>query len=111
MATVRCTEAFAHFVQGYPDVARPGDLFDSKDPIVKVGGPARFEPVEVAAARNARVEEATAAPNRRRSITRQRPAKKAVAAPVVEDATETPAEQEPVEAPAETEPTAAPEGD
>ena len=70
MGTVRCIEAFAHFVQGYPDVARPGDLFDEKNPIVKVGGANRFEPVEVTVARTSGVEQATAAPGEKRSRTR-----------------------------------------
>lgn len=78
MATVRCIEAFAHFVQGYPDVARPGDLFNSNDPIVKVGGADRFEAVEVTVARTSGVEQATAAPGEKRSRT---VAKKATAAP------------------------------
>lgn len=70
MATLRCTEAFAHFIQGYPDVARPGDLFDSNDPIVKVGGADRFEPVEVTVARTSGVEQATAEPGKRRTRSR-----------------------------------------
>jgi hypothetical protein len=70
MATLRCTEAFAHFVKGYPDVARPGDLFDAGDPVVKVGGANRFEPVEVTVARASGVEQATAAPGEKRSVSK-----------------------------------------
>lgn len=74
MTVLRVIEAFAHTVNGYPDVAAAGALFDSDDPVVKAGGPDRFEPVEVTATRDSvrrsGVEQATAAPGERRSLTR-----------------------------------------
>jgi hypothetical protein len=74
MAILRCTEAFAYTLNGSPDVVRPGDLRDDKDPAVK-GHEQWFEPVEVTAARATAapvVEQATAAPGEARAVSKPR---------------------------------------
>lgn len=76
MAVLRCTEAFAYSgPQGVPLVFTPGMLVDDKDPAVK-GHEHWFEPVEVTAARAAGVEQATAGPGEKRTVTRARKAAK-----------------------------------
>lgn len=75
MTVLRAREAFAcSDAQGTPRVVRPGDLFDSTDPLV-TGRETLFEPVEVATQRSeavvaggSGVESATAAPGEKRSV-------------------------------------------
>lgn len=75
MTVLRAREAFAcSDAQGTPRVVRPGDLFDSTDPLV-TGRQNLFEPVEVATQRSeavvaggSSVESATAAPGEKRSV-------------------------------------------
>ncbi|QNJ58063.1 head-tail connector protein [Gordonia phage Bunnybear] len=75
MTVLRAREAFAcSDAQGTPRVVRPGDLFDSTDPLV-TGRETLFEPVEVATQRSeavvaggSSVESATAAPGEKRSV-------------------------------------------
>lgn len=78
VAIFRAREAFAFTdQQGIPRVVRPGDLFDSGDACLKGRGHL-FEPVEVnAERRRATVEDASAAPGEKRSVSA--PAKKAPA--------------------------------
>ncbi|UYL86860.1 hypothetical protein SEA_RAVENCO17_7 [Gordonia phage RavenCo17] len=76
MTVLRAREAFAcSDSHGTPRVVRPGDLFDSTDPLV-TGRENLFEPVEVATQRSEAVvaggsgiEAATAAPGEKRSVT------------------------------------------
>jgi hypothetical protein len=73
MAIKRCTAAFAAKVAGIPRMYTPGQLVDDSDPGIK-GREALFEDVESymsnKAARQApRVEQATAEPGERRSVT------------------------------------------
>ena len=74
MAYLRCIAAFVDFRDGAVELYNPGRLVDGANPVVK-GRESYFEPVEVAAARHAGVEQATAAPGEKRSV--GRPAKKA----------------------------------
>lgn len=76
MTVLRAREAFAcSDAQGTPRVVRPGDLFDSTDPMV-TGRETLFEPVEVATQRSeavvaggsSSVESATSAPGEKRSV-------------------------------------------
>jgi len=69
MAIIRVREAFAAYDKTQKALRSfcPGDLFSSDDPVVK-GKEHLFEPVEVAAARNAGVEDATAEPGALRSM-------------------------------------------
>lgn len=68
MAVYRAREAFAFTdKQGVPRVVTAGHLMSDDDPNFK-GKEKLFEPVEVAAARAAGVEEATAEPGALRSI-------------------------------------------
>ncbi|AMS03166.1 head-tail connector protein [Gordonia phage Herod] len=75
MTVLRAREAFAcSDAHGTPRVVRPGDLFDSTDPLV-TGRETLFEPVEVATQRSeavvaggSSVESATAAPGEKRSV-------------------------------------------
>ena len=76
MAYLRCIAAFVDFRDGAVEMYNPGRLVDDSNPVVK-GRESYFEPVEVAAARHAGVEQATAEPGGRR--TRTRAAKKATA--------------------------------
>lgn len=73
MAIVRAVDAFAYTdKQGIPRVVRPGDLFDSTDPCVS-GREHLFESVEVSAERRrATVEDATAVPGAKRSVSTPR---------------------------------------
>ncbi len=65
----RAREAFAYTdKQGVPRVVTAGHLMSSNDPDFK-GKEHLFEPVEVAAARVASVEQATAAPGEMRDLT------------------------------------------
>jgi len=77
MAILRAIEAFAFTDKnGIPRVVRPGDLFDESDPCL-TGRTHLFEPVEVnAARRRATVEDASAAPGERRSVTPRKAAPK-----------------------------------
>jgi len=79
----RCIAGFVDFRGGYPEMFNPGRLVDDNDPVIK-GREGYFEPVEVAVARYAGVEQTTAEPGEKRS--RSKPRKAAVAAPVVDGA-------------------------
>ncbi len=70
---LRAREAFSYTDnRGIPRIVRPGDLVDDADPGVK-GREHLFEPVEVAAARaTAVVEQATAAPGEKRTVSARR---------------------------------------
>ncbi|HEY9495909.1 MAG TPA: hypothetical protein VIR15_13720 [Intrasporangium sp.] len=76
--TLRVKEAFSVDQGGFHRVLRPGDLIDESDPVVTPGRRQFFEPVDVAVTREQdRVEQATAAPGEKRSVsTRRRAAKK-----------------------------------
>lgn len=83
MTIKRCTSAFAASVDGAPRMYTVGQLVDAADPVIK-GREALFEDVEThmagKAARQApRVEQATAEPGEKRSVSVARPAKKTVA--------------------------------
>jgi len=71
MAYLRCISAFVDFRNGAVESYNPGRLVRDNDPVIK-GRESYFEPVEVAAARHAGVEQATAEPGRKR--TRSKPA-------------------------------------
>jgi len=81
----RCIAGFVDFRGGYPEMYNPGRLVDDADPVIK-GREGYFEPVEVAVARFAGVEQTTAAPGERRS--RSKPRKTATAAPAADGADE-----------------------
>lgn len=67
----RAVEAFAFANKGgVPHSVAPGDLMSDEDPNYK-GREHLFEPVEVATARQAATETASAAPGERRARTRQ----------------------------------------
>ncbi|MFD4258234.1 hypothetical protein ACFWR9_11535 [Streptomyces sp. NPDC058534] len=68
MAIKRCKSSFATSVRGVPRVMKVGALVNDDDPVLK-GREHLFEDVE-AAVREAPVEDASAAPGRRRSLTR-----------------------------------------
>lgn len=78
--TKRCKAAFAANAGGVPRVLRPGTLVPDDDPVIK-GREHLFEDVEAYMDRRApQVEDATAEPGTRRSLTHPRkhaPAKKA----------------------------------
>ena len=74
MAYLRCIAAFVDFRDGAVELYNPGRLVDDSNPVIK-GRESYFEPVEVAAARHAGVEQATAEPGEKRSVAR--PVKKA----------------------------------
>jgi hypothetical protein len=81
MPIKRCTSAFAASVDGVPRMYTVGQLVDASDPVIK-GREGLFEDVEThmadKAARQApRVEQATAEPGERRSVTPRQQAKKA----------------------------------
>lgn len=83
MTIKRCTSAFAVSVDGAPRMYTVGQLVAASDPVIK-GREALFEDVEThmadKAARQApRVEQATAEPGEKRSVSVARPAKKAAA--------------------------------
>lgn len=90
MAVLRCTEAFAFsdHKTGVERVVRPGDLVDSKDPLVK-GREQWFEGVETTVDRvsDRSVEQATAAPGEKRA-TRAASKAKDTDKPAVEDKSE-----------------------
>jgi hypothetical protein len=69
----RCIAAFVDFRDGNTELYNPGRLVDDRNPVVK-GREMYFEPVEVAVARFAGVEQATAEPGEKRA--RTAPAKK-----------------------------------
>lgn len=76
MATLRCKEPFSCDVDGVPRTVPAGTLLDSDDPIVK-GREKLFEPVDAFMERRApRVEQATAEPGEKRSLSRRKPADK-----------------------------------
>ncbi|WP_171111918.1 MULTISPECIES: hypothetical protein [unclassified Streptomyces] len=79
MAIKRCKASFAASVRGVPRVMRVGALVSDDDPVLK-GREHLFEDVEAAVQEPVRVEDASAAPGRRRSLTRQA-VKKAAAKP------------------------------
>ncbi|WND33957.1 hypothetical protein RI578_06470 [Streptomyces sp. BB1-1-1] len=86
MAIKRCKSSFATSVRGVPRVMKVGALVNDDDPVLK-GREHLFEDVE-AAVREAPVEDASAAPGRRRSLTRAavkraagKPARQAAAKP------------------------------
>lgn len=69
MPILRVREPFSCDVGGVFRVYRQGDLVSSDDPIATPQRVALFmEPVEEAARRSVTVEQATAAPNERRSL-------------------------------------------
>lgn len=74
MAVLRVREPFACDVGGVYRVYRQGDLISSVDPVVTPKRRAMFmEPVEEAAGRSlASVEQATAAPGERRTVSTKR---------------------------------------
>lgn len=74
MATLRCKEPFSCDINGVPRTIAAGALVDSADPIV-VGREALFESVDAFVSRQARVEEATAEPGEKRSLTRRKPSR------------------------------------
>lgn len=82
MPIFRAKQPFAYTdATGVPRTVRAGDLFDSGDACLK-GRDHLFEPVEVGAERRrATVEDATAAPGEKRSISAPKPAKKAAPKP------------------------------
>ncbi|BBU22156.1 hypothetical protein [Mycobacterium xenopi] len=80
MAIVRATKPFTYWNNGVPRTVRAGDLFDTSDPCVK-GRAGLFEPVEVAAARTASIEDATAEPGARRSVSTTRGRRKPASEP------------------------------
>lgn len=77
MAIKRCKASFAASVGGLPRVMRTGTLVSEDDPIIK-GREHLFEDAETHVQERARVEDTSAAPGRRRSLSR--PARKAAAA-------------------------------
>lgn len=73
----RCKSSFAASVRGVPRVMKVGSLVNDDDPVLK-GREHLFEDVDTyVQERAARVEDASAAPGRRRGLTR--PVKKAAA--------------------------------
>lgn len=80
MPILRVKEAFSVLSDPNGRVYTPGVLVNADDPIVK-GREVYFEPVEVAASRHAPVEQATAAPGERRSVTKKAAAKKSAKSP------------------------------
>ncbi|MGW6295165.1 hypothetical protein [Streptomyces sp. NPDC055058] len=68
MAIKRCKSSFAASVRGVPRVMKTGQLVNDNDPIIK-GREHLFEDVE-SAVRDVPVEDASAAPGRRRTLTR-----------------------------------------
>ena len=75
MAVLRVREPFACDIGGVQRVYRQGDLVSSTDPVATPKRVAMFmEPVEDAARRSVSVEQATAAPNERRTLGRTRKA-------------------------------------
>lgn len=73
MAVLRVREPFSCDLGGIQRVYRQGDLVSSSDPVATPKRVALFmEPVEEAASRSVSFEQATAAPNERRS---RRPAR------------------------------------
>ena len=76
MAVLRVREPFSCEEGGVLRVYRQGDLVSSNDPVATASRVALFlEPVEDAVSRSSTtVEQATAAPNERRSLPRKRPA-------------------------------------
>lgn len=78
MAIKRCKSSFAVQIGGAPRVVPAGALLDESDPVIK-GREAYFEDVETYVSDRApKVEQATAEPGERRSVTR--PARKRAAA-------------------------------
>ena len=78
MATLRCKEPFSADLNGVPRTIPAGALLDSDDPIVK-GRERLFEPVDaymVRRSQSAQVEQATAEPGERRSVSRRKLAEK-----------------------------------
>lgn len=76
MAIKRCKASFAAAVHGVPRVMAVGTLVKDDDPILK-GREHLFEDAEAYVQERTRVEDTSAAPGRRRSLTR--PAKKTAA--------------------------------
>lgn len=70
MATLRCKEPFAVFIDGVPHVVGAGQLVDSDDPVVQ-GREAMFEQVDTYMTRHRPVEQATAAPGEARTVTKR----------------------------------------
>lgn len=69
MEILRCKEPFAADIDGVPRVITAGQLLDSSDPVIK-GRERFFEAVDAHMARRSReVEQATAAPGEKRSVT------------------------------------------
>ncbi|MEV4033401.1 hypothetical protein [Streptomyces umbrinus] len=86
MAIKRCTSSFVP-VRGVPRVIKVGQLFNDDDPIIQ-GREHLFEDVEAHVQERTRVEQATAEPGRRRSLTRptrKSAAPKASSKPKAED--------------------------
>ncbi|MEU7400715.1 hypothetical protein [Streptomyces sp. NPDC044948] len=108
MAIKRCKSSFATSVRGVPRVMKVGTLVNDDDPVLE-GRAHLFEDVE-SAVREAPVEDASAAPGRRRSLTRAavqravgKPAKKSAAKKAA------PAKKAPAKPVKQTEPTTTPE--
>lgn len=79
MAIKRCKHPFVAYLNGRPRVLHVGDLVDEDDPVMR-GRTHMFEDVEATVPHRAEpaVEQATAEPGERRSVTRP-PAKKTAA--------------------------------
>lgn len=75
MSVLRVNQAFSVLSDPSGRVYVPGDLVLDSDPIAKSHA-SYFEPVETVASRNAPVEQATAAPGERRSVTKKSATKK-----------------------------------
>ena len=86
MAYLHCIAAFVDFRDGAVEMYNPGRLVNDSNPVVK-GRESYFEPVEVAAARHAGVEQATAEPGEKRSRSRaaKKPADVAPVAPATDE--------------------------
>ena len=73
MSVLRVREPFSCDIGGVQRVYRQGDLISSTDVVATPKRVAMFlEPVEEAASRSVSVEQATAAPNERRTLTRKK---------------------------------------
>lgn len=81
MAIKRCRKPFVAYERGRPRVLHVGDLVDEADPVMR-GRTHLFEDVQATVPHRAEpeVEQATAEPGERRSVTRP-PAKKTAAPP------------------------------
>lgn len=72
---MRCVAAFAAYRNGAPVIVNVGEVLPDDDEVIK-GREGLFEPLDAHLARRSGVEQATAAPGEKRSVTARRASRK-----------------------------------